>query len=164
MKPRFISLALALIIVSCTPYQRLMLVPSNRDALLTDTCDVRIISQLDHYIDSAGYASLNDPGSLPEKIGPDTCTYYLRELFSPVRNDSSIWLLTIRPAYAGKKEILVGNLYTLYPAEGDSMIAFERRIKEYSQTEKFESGKYLGFTYFVENDTTVIIKLGTRVF
>ena len=161
---RILPIAFALFLISCSPYQRLILVPANRDALLTDTCDIRIIGQLKQTIDKAGYTTLLESNELPEVIEPDSCDYFARKLFSPPARDSSIWFLTIRPEYVGKKEIILGNLYTLYPAKDDSVIVFVRRIKEYSQKEEFENGKYLGFTYFLENDTTVIIKLGTRVF
>ena len=60
----------------------------------------------------------------------------------------------------GKDEIIVGSLYKLFPGN-ESDLVFERRIKEYTQKSEFESGKYLGLTYYIENDTTMIVKLGT---
>ncbi len=85
------------------------------------------------------------------------------ELFLSSDKDSVIWLRTIRPVKVGRAVIIIGNLYTLYPSNDPSLI-FERRIKEYSQVDNFEGGKYIGFTYFLENDTTTIIKLGTKYY
>ena len=69
--------------------------------------------------------------------------------------------MTIRPVQVGHDLIILGNLYTLNPNQ-DSIFIFERRVKEYSQNDDFESGKYVVFTYYIENDTTTIIRTGTR--
>ena len=70
-------------------------------------------------------------------------------------------LMTIRQVLVGEDEIVIGNLFT-FDLNQDSTFIFQRRVKEYSQMEEFESGKYVVFTYFVENDSTTIIKAGTR--
>jgi hypothetical protein len=115
-------------------------------------------------IDTTSNLAHQDPDFLMGDIESDTCCeYYAKELFLPPDNDSAIWLRTIRPVKVGRADIIIGNLYTLYP-NNDTSIIFERRIKEYSQIDNFEGGKYIGFTYFLHNDTTTIIKLGTKYY
>ena len=161
---RILSIALLATILSCTPYQRLILNPSNLNTLLNDSCDVEIMSQLKHMLDTTNNLEQKNPDILMGDFETDTCCeYYAKELFLSSDTDSAIWLRTIRPVKVGRAEILVGNLYTLYPTKDPSII-FERRIKEYSQSDNFEGGKYVGFTYFLENDSTTIIKLGTKYY
>jgi hypothetical protein len=100
---------------------------------------------------------------LENLINDSKCEYYAYKFIPPYPNNSAIWLTTIRPATIGKNEIILGNIYTFDPDQ-DSTFIFKRRIKEYSQKTDFESGKYVVFTYFIENDTTTIVKLGTRKF
>jgi len=98
---------------------------------------------------------------LGDLIEESECVYYSYRLYPPLNKDSAIWVMTIRPVLVGKDEIILGNLFTFDPNQ-DSTFIYQRRVKEYSQMEDFESGKYVVFTYFVENDTTTIIKAGKR--
>ena len=152
-------------ILACTPYQRMFLTPANLSTFLDDSCDVNVVSHLKQVIDTTEFWwKILDPAILLEDVKTDpTCKYYSKEIFSPLHKDSTIWLLTIRPVQVGKDEIILGNLYTFNPNQ-DSIFIFERRVKEYSQNDDFESGKYLVFTYYVEDDTTTIVKTGSRMY
>lgn len=108
-------------------------------------------------------STINQQYLIQNLIDDSDCEYYTYHLFPPRSEDSAIWLTTIRPVIVGKKEIILGNIYTFEPNQ-DSAFIFKRRMKEYSQKTDFESGNYVVFTYFVENDTTTIIKLGTKMF
>jgi hypothetical protein len=161
---KIIALALFISFFACTPYQRLFLSPANRHSVLEDSCDVIIITRLQQMLDTIQYDSIISQYHLFDNLIKDTdCEYYAYKLFPPHPNDSAIWLTTIRPAIVGKNEIILGNLYTFDPNQ-DSTFIFKRRIKEYSQKKDFESGNYVVFTYFIENDSTTIVKLGTRMF
>jgi len=150
---------------ACTPYQRMFLAPANFSTFQDDSCDVNVISHLKQVIDTTEFWwRIHDHAILLEDVGADPrCEYYSKELFSPLHKDSTIWLLTIRPVQVGKDVITLGNLYTFNPNQ-DSIFIFERRVKEYSQNDEFESGKYLVFTYYIEDDTTTIVKIGSRMY
>ena len=159
---KIIAIAILTLIFSCTPYQRMFLSPANLNNFLEDSCDVLVINQLKQVLDTIEYNKTLDQISLLEDLIEESeCVYYSNRFYPPLNKDSAIWLMTIRPVQVGKDEIILGNLYTFDPNQ-DSTFTFQRRVKEYSQMEDFESGKYVVFTYFVENDTTTIIKAGTR--
>jgi hypothetical protein len=161
---KIIAIAVFISFFSCTPYQRLFLNPANLHSVLEDSCDVIVITRLKQILDTIEYDStINQYLLLEDLINDSECEYYAYKFYPPHPNDSAIWLTTIRPVLAGKNEIILGNIYTFEPNQ-DSTFIFKRRMKEYSQKADFESGKYVVFTYFVENDTTTIIKLGTRMF
>ena len=151
--------------LACTPYQRMFLTPTSRTSFLEDSCDIEVISHLKEVIDTTElWWSIHNPKILLEAAQTGLpCEYYSKELYSPLRKDSAIWLLTIRPVQVGKDEIILGNLYTFKPNQ-DSVFVFERRVKQYSQREIFESGKYFVLTYYVENGTTTIVKTGSRMY
>jgi hypothetical protein len=150
-------------IFSCTPFQKLILIRANLDNFLKDSCDILVINRLSQSLDTIEYSTILDQNTLLEVIINETeCEYFANKLYPP-REDSTIWLMTIEPAHVGKGEIIIGNLYTLHPKQ-DSTFIFQRRVKEYSQMEKFESGKYIVFTYYIENDTTTIVKTGIGMF
>jgi len=156
---KIIAITILTTIFSCTPFQKLILIPANLNNILQDSCDILVINQLSQSLDTIDYNKILDQTRLLEVIIDETeCEYFANKLYPP-REDSTIWLMTIRPAPVGKREIILGNLYTLHPKQ-DSTFIFQRRVKEYSQMKKFESGKYIVFTYFVENDTTTIVKTG----
>ena len=160
---KIIAITILTSIFSCTPYQKLILIPANRNNILKDNCDVLVINQLRQSLDTIEYNKTLDQTRLIEDIIAESeCEYYTNKFYPP-REDSSIWLLTIRPVIVGKDEIILGNLFTFYPKQ-DSTFTFQRRVKEYSQKVEFESGKYVVFTYFVENDSTTMIKVGKRKF
>ncbi len=150
-------------LVSCSPYQQLMIVPAKRNNILKDSCDLALVSRLRYALDTVSYDQTPVQSRLLEELIQESECEYYAHLFYPPRDDSSMWFLTIRPAMVGKEEIILGNLYTMYPGQ-DSVFVFHRRIKEYSQNKAFESGKYMGFTYFIENDSTAIIKTGISIY
>ena len=151
-------------LVSCTPYQRLFLSPANLHRVLEDSCDVSVITRLKQILDTTGYDThINRYLLLEDLIKDSDCDYYAYKFYPPHPDDPDIWLTTIRPVQVGKNEIILGNIYTFEPDQ-DFAFIFKRRIKEYSQKKDFERGKYVVFTYFVENDSTTIVKLGTRKF
>jgi hypothetical protein len=161
---KIITIAVFVAFVSCTPYQRLFLNKANLHSVLEDSCDVFVITRLKQILDTIEYEPIINQNLLLEDLINDSeCEYYAYKLYPPHPNDSAIWLTTIRPLLVGKDKIILGNLYTFEPNQ-DSTFIFKRRIKEYSQKADFESGKYVVFTYFVKNDTTTIIKVGTRMF
>ncbi len=164
MKKVFVFVILTAIL-ACTPYQRMFLTPVNLSIFIDDNCDVNVVSHLKQVIDTTEFWwKIQDLTILLEddRIDP-TCEYYSKQLFSPLREDSTISLLTIRPVQVRKDEIILGNLYTFIPNQ-DSIFIFERRVKEYTQYEDFERGKYMVFTYYVENDTTTIVRIGSRMY
>ena len=161
---KIIAIAIFISFFSCTPYQRIFLSPTIRHTVLEDSCDVIVITRLKQLLDTIPYDSTIIQYHLFENLINDSeCEYYAYKLIPPHPNDSAVWLTTIRPAIIGKNEIILGNIYTFDPNQ-DSTFIFKRRIKEYSQKTDFESGKYVIFTYFIENDSTTIVKLGTRKF
>jgi len=161
---KIIVLAVFVSFFSCTPYQRLFLNPANLHSVLEDSCDVMVITRLKQMLDTIQYDSNVDQNLLLEDLINDSdCEYYAFKFYPPHPEDSAIWLTTIRPVRVGKDEIILGNLYTFEPNQ-DSAFIFKRRMKGYSQKTDFERGKYVVFTYFVENDSTTIVKLGTRKF
>ena len=136
----------------------------SRNTFFEDSCDVHMISQLHKALDSPDNWTRQNPAMLLDSIEMKSpCDYYAKKMFHPQQNDTAIWLLTIRPFQTSREEIILGNLYTLYPGQ-DSMLVLERRVKEYSQTEDFERGKYMVFTYYIKNDTTTRKHLGKRKF
>ena len=159
------ALVILTTIYACTPYQRMFLTPANLSTFLDDSCDVNVVSHLKQVIDTTElWWKIHDPTILLEAAESEpSCEYYSKELFFPLHKDSTIWLLTIRPIQVGKDEIILGNLYTFNPNQ-DSLFVFERRVKEYSQSDDFESGKYLVFTYYVEDDSTTVVKTGSRMY
>ena len=157
-----ITITILVSIFSCTPYQRMFLSPANLNNFLEDSCDVLVINHLKQILETIEYDKTLDQTLLLEDLIKDSeCEYYANRFYPQLHKDSAIWLLTIRPARVGVDEIILGNLYTFDPNQ-DSTFIFQRRVKEYSQMEEFESGKYVVFTYFVENDSTTIVKAGTR--
>lgn len=149
-------------VFSCTPYQRLILMPANRNEILTDSCDLSVIYKLSQALDTIGSdESLEQTGLLDAIISESECEYFAHKLYPP-GEDSTLWLLTIRPVTSGKDEIILGNLYTLHP-KTDSSYIFQRRVKVYSQMKDFESGKYIVFTYTVLGDTTTMVKSGASI-
>jgi hypothetical protein len=155
-------IALFLSCLSCSPYVRIFLSQESRSTFLEDSCDVHMIRQLHQVLDSTDIWTLQNPTMLLSNMVMDaTCDYYTKKIYEPQENDSAIWLFTIKPFLTGKEQIILGNLYTLYPAQ-DSVIVLERRVKEYSQTEDFERGKYIILTYYIENDTTIRKHLGKK--
>ena len=159
-----IAIALLITIVSCSPYHRMFLNPANRVSLLADSCDLVLITSLKQSLDTIEYVNtINQNMTLEDLIKDSECEYYAYKFYPYPHKDSSIWLTTIRPVVIGKDEIILGNLYTFEPDQ-DSTFIFQRRVKEYSQKVEFESGKYVVFTYFVENDSTTMIKVGKRKF
>lgn len=150
-------------IFSCTPYQKLMLNPAHRNSMLHDRCDVLLIDELRHSLDTIDPDQTSVQSGLLEEItGEFDCEYYTARFYPP-REDSTLWFLTIRPVVVDEDEIILGNLYTFYPG-GDSTFMFQRRVKAYSQMKEFESGKYVVFNYFAESDTTFAVKIGKRKF
>ena len=146
---------------SCSPFQRMILNADNRNNFLEDSCDLQIITELKQSLDTIEYNKpLDQTRLLEDLINESECEYYAHEL-DPLHEDSAIWLMTIRPVLVGKDEIIVGNLFT-FDHDQDSTFIFQRRVKEYSQKENFETGKYVVFTYFMENDAPVSIKAGKR--
>jgi len=136
--------------------------PANLNYFLEDSCDVIVIKQLKLALDTFEHDITIDQTFLLENlIRESECEYYTNKIYPSLNNDSAIWLMTIRPVLVGKDEIILGNLYTFDPHQ-DSTFVFLRRVKKYSQMEDFESGKYILFTYFVENDTTTTAKAGKR--
>lgn len=162
---KIIAIVILTTFFSCTPYQRMFLAPANLSTFIDDSCDVNVISHLKQVIDTTEFWwRIHDPAILLEDVRPDpSCEYHSKKLISPLHKDSTIWLLTIRPVQVGKDEITLGNLYTFNPNQ-DSIFIFERRVKKYSQNDDFESGKYLVFTYYVEDDTTTVVKTGSRMY
>lgn len=158
-----VAIAMVALVFSCSPVQKLVVLPANRNEILTDSCDISVMNQLRVSLDTIGYDHTEDQTRRLEAIlNASDCRYYASEFYPP-REDSSVWLLTIRPVMLGKEELILGNLYTFYPQQ-DSSIFFQRRIKEYSQTKEFESGKYVVFTYYIEEDTTTIVKKGIGLY
>jgi hypothetical protein len=161
---KIIAIVISISIFSCSPYQRMFLSPANLNSVLEDSCDMLTITSLKQLLDTIEFDNTTKQNELLEDLINDPeCKHYTYKLFPPKPEDSTIWLTTIRPVLIGKDEIILGNLYTFKPNQ-DSIFIFQRRMKEYSQKADFESGKYVVFTYFVENDTTTIIKVGTRMF
>jgi len=148
-------------VFACTPYQKLIIAPAHRNTILMDSCDLSVIIQLRQSFDTINYNKTDDlTRNLEEIIGKWECDHYAYKFYPP-REDSTLWLLMIRPATLNKDEIILGNLYTFHPNQG-ATFTFHRRIKKYSQKNSFESGKYLVFTYFIEDDTTTIVKKGKK--
>jgi len=159
---KILTLALFLSFISCSPYLRIFVNQDSRNTFFEDSCDVRMINQLNDALDSTDYYTLQNPTTLLESIEMNSpCDYFTKKMYPAEQNDTTIWLFTIRPFQTGKKEIMLGNLYTLYPGQ-DSMLVLERRVKEYSQTEDFERGKYLILTYYIEDDTISRTHLGKK--
>lgn len=160
---KIIAITILTSILSCTPYQKLIFFPADRNAILMDSCDVSVLNRLRQSFDTIDFNRPVDQTGLMEKIIEESgCDYYATEFFPP-RGDSTLWLMTIRPVTVDQDEIILGNLYTFHPRR-DSTFVFQRRVKEYTQMKEFESGKYMVFTYFADNDTTVIVKVGARSF
>lgn len=158
---KIITITILISIFSCTPFQRMIIIPANLNNFLEDSCDLLLVKQLKQSLDTIEYNKhIDQTRLLEELIKESECEYYANRL-DPPHEDSSIWLMTIRPELVGKSELIIGNLFTFDPNQ-DSTFIFQRRVKEYSQKEDFETGKYVVFTYFLENDTTIIIKAGTR--
>ncbi len=166
------------VIMGCTPYQRLFLPTGNLQSFLRDSCDIQTVKNLKQLLDTADYRLHEDREAHPEEAMEDAmanavadamedamedpfCKYLNGELIRPVYPDSSVWLLLIKPAQVGNDEIILGSLYT-FPLNQDSVFRFIRRVKEYSQPREFESGKYVVFNYTIENDSTTIVRAGTR--
>ena len=161
---KVIAIVVFISFVSCTPYQRLFLNPVNLHRVLQDSCDVSVITRLKQILDTTGTDThINKNLLLEDLINDSECDYYAYKFYPPHPDDPDIWLTTIRPVLVGKNEIILGNIYTFEPDQ-DSTFIFKRRMKEYSQKTDFERGKYVIFTYFIENDTTTIVKIGTRKF
>ena len=161
---KIIAISILILGFSCTPYQRIFLNSANRSTFLEDSCDIFVIKQLKLLLDAAGYYKVDEQTLLLEDLlNASECEYYVNRFYPASDQDSTIWLLSIRPISTGKDELIIGNLYTFDPDQ-DSAFIFQRRVKEYSQTEDFESGKYVVFTYLIENDTTIIVKAGTSRF
>ena len=159
---KILTIVVVLSFVSCRPYTQIFLSQESRTTFLEDSCDVYMISQLKYALDSIDYLTLQNPTMLLNSIEMGSpCDYYSRKMFHPQQGDTTIWLLTIRPFNTRNEEIILGNLYTLYPNQ-DSVLVLERRVKEYSQTKEFERGDYMILTYYIENDTTTRIHLGKR--
>lgn len=161
---KIIAIAVFVSLFACTPYQRMFLSPAKLHGVLEDSCDVLVITRLKQILDTFGYDTIKNQNLLLEDLINDyDCEYYAYDFYPSHPEDSAIWLTTIRPVNLGKDEIILGNIYTFEPNQ-DSTFIFIRRMKGYSQKADFERGKYVVFTYFVENDTTMIIKAGTRKF
>jgi hypothetical protein len=160
---KIIAITILTSVFSCTPYQKLILTPANRNDLLKDNCDVMVMNQLGQSLDTIEYSSTSYQTKLLEEIFEEFDCDYFAIKFYPPRGDSTVWLTTIRPAIVGKDEIILGSLYTFYPHQ-DSAFVYQRRVKEYSQRKEFESGKYMVFTYYIEDDTTTIVKVGAGMF
>jgi hypothetical protein len=159
---QIIVIAMLASVFSCTPYQKLMLIPANRNEILMDSCDLSVIRKLSQSLDTTGSNETFEQTRILEAIVSESeCGYVAHKFYSP-REDSTRWLLIIRPVTAGKDEIILGNLYTLHPKK-DSSYIYQRRVKEYSQMNDFESGKYIVFTYTVLNDSTTIVKTGASI-
>ncbi len=159
---KIIALGLLSTIMACSPYQKMFLSPANYSVFLENSCDLQLISHLKQIIDTTEYWECNDPSIFLKEVKKDSsCTYYSKELFPPLHKDSAIWLRTIRPVRIGQDELILGNLYTFIPNQ-DSIFILTRRVKEYTQNEDFESGTYMGFTYYIHDDSTTVIKTGTR--
>ena len=157
-----IAIAILITIVSCSPYQRMFLNSANLVSVLEDSCDLVVITRLKQSLDTIEYVNtINQNMTLEDLIKYSECEYYAYKFYPPPHKDSSIRLTIIQPVLIGKDEIILGNLYTFEPNQ-DSNFIFQRRVKEYSQKVEFESGKYVVFTYFIENDTTILIKAGTK--
>jgi hypothetical protein len=152
-------------LISCSPYQRMFLSSANRSTFVEDSCDVTVLRQLKQVTDTnEDWWKVQDPATLLGDVETDpACEYYSKKFLAPLHKDSTIWVMTIRPVQVGKKEIILGNLYTLKPNQ-DSGFVFLRRVKEYSQYENFERGKYVVFTYYLEDDSTSVVKLGSRIY
>ncbi len=166
------------VIMGCTPYQRLFLPTGNLQSLLRDSCDIRTVNNIKQLLDTADYRlqenreadseeAMEDAmanavaDAMEDAVKDPSCEYLSGELIRPVYPDSSVWLLLIKPAQVGKDEIILGSLYT-FPLNQDTIFRFILRVKEYSQHREFESGKYVVFNYTVENDSTTIVRTGTR--
>ncbi|MFO7671088.1 MAG: hypothetical protein R6W31_15630 [Bacteroidales bacterium] len=110
------------------------------------------------------FPTIENPNTLLDDIVFDSeCNYFQKQVFPPRDLDSMVWFFTIRPIQVGKHEAKIGSLYTLFPDTGSaSKLIIERRVKEYSQTEKFEMGKYMVMTYVIEDDTVSSINLGNK--
>ncbi len=161
---KIVTIGLLSALLSCSPYQRLFLNPAHLDSFLENSCDVQVIHQLKNVLDTTQYWTYDDPDILLRHLYTDTtCQYHLQKIFYPVEKDSAVWFLTIRTVHVGKDDIILGNLYTFQPNQ-DTLLSFERRVRKYSQTDEFESGKYVGFTYYMKDDSTSVVKTGTRIF
>ena len=157
-----LTIALIFSSISCTPSQRLFFFhPAALGKVIKDTCDVYMIKHLKPILDTTDYWTYEDPAVLLDKIDmKDTCNCSLKKIYHPKeeQKDSSVWLLTIKPYQMKRKEIIIGNLYTLHQ---DSIFILERRFKPYSQEIEFEGGSYIRLTYYIENDTTTIVRMGS---
>lgn len=161
---KIVTIGLLSALLSCTPYQRLFLNPAHLDSFLENSCDVEVIHQVKSVLDSTEYWTYENPDILLNHVHIDTaCQYHLQRFFQPLEKDSAVWFLTIRTVHVGKDDIVLGNLYTFRPDQ-DTLLSFERRVKQYAQANEFESGKYVGFTYYMKNDSTSVVKTGTRIF
>lgn len=161
---KLVIIVLATTILSCTPYQRLFINSEARADFWTDSCDISMLTQLDHKLDSVDYLSLEDPNTLlDELLISSECDYAHQKLFPPRQTDSTIWLFTIRPYQVRDDEVLVGSLYTLFRSvEQDSVLILERRVKAYSQSKEFERGKYVVLTYIINDESNASVKLGKK--
>jgi len=161
---KIIALAILGSFAACTPYQKLFLHKQYLKSVLEDSCDAMLINSLKKILDTVECDQIiNQDLPLGEIINDSGCEFFTYQIFPPHTKDSVIWLTTIRPVVIGKDSISLGNIYTFEP-EQDSSFIYQRRIKEYTQKADFESGKYMVFTYFVENDTINIIKVGKHIF
>lgn len=158
-----IAIACLGLLFSCSPYQKMILLPVNRNMILKDSCDLLLIKQLNQSLDTIEYDQTQAQSKILEELIEEShCTYHATKVYPP-HQDSSIWLVIIRPASLGKDDFILGSLYTIYPREG-STLNFKRRMKVYTQQEKFESGKYMVFSYSIKNDSTTIVKKGIGLF
>ena len=158
---KIIAAVLLSLFMACTPSQNLFFHPAAIRGILNDTCDVRMIRDLKLIHDSLGYWPFNDTLVLPDEVVTvDSCKFHLKKYYYPPAEDSAILLLTIRPYQMGRNEVVIGSLYSLNQNQ-DSIFSLERRIKTYTQKDEFENGTYMRFTYYIENDTSTIVKLGS---
>jgi hypothetical protein len=159
---KFFTLAFIVTTLSCSPYQRLIVNPTHLNSVLKDSCDLLVMKQLKYVLDTNEFYPDNQQDMDFKEMAINTdCRYDASRLYPPSIIDSAIWLMTIRPVTVGKDEIILGSLYTVDQMQ-DSVYVLHRRIKEYQQKKDFESGRYMVFTYFIENDSTSIVKLGRR--
>ncbi len=152
-------------VFSCTPYQKMLMLPAKGNDMLHQDCDLSVIKQFSQALDSIAYDNTDFQLWLLESLVEESgCEYYSYKFYPP-HIDSSIWLVTIRPALDGEEEIILGNLYTFFPnRKKGSPVMFQRRIKEYSQKEEFETGKYFVFNYTIEEDTTTVVRKGMGIY
>lgn len=122
-----------------------------------------MVRQVKQALDSVAYSDIQDAAEAFDQITRNSkCDYYANVIYPP-GDDQSVWLLTIRPIQDKGKEVILGNLYTFHYGK-DSTFTYLRRVKEYSQKEEFESGKYVVFSYSVDDENTTIVKKGMGLF